>query len=379
MLAHIKPIIKKEFRQIRRDRRTLGMLLLIPAFLLLMYGYALNFDVKHLALAILDWENNQGSRDFCHRFLHSEYFDMKYQVDSLAEIDRLMGEGKIQVALVVPTRFAERAAQGETVRVQALVNGEQVHVAAAVIGYINAITQAYSAEKAKTVLAQGRISMGPPIAPQPRIWFNPELRSSRFLIPGLMAFILMIIVVVSTAFSVVREKEKGSLERIMISPVKPAELILGKTVPYVLISLVSSHLVLLLGRFLFGVSIEGNYALLLLGMVFFLVGGLGLGLFISTIAHTQQVAFLLAIITTLLPTFVLSGFVFPIRNMPAIIQALTFLIPARHFLFILRGLMLKGVGIEAFWSQMLFLVVFAALTLILSSVRLGRALRRGTA
>lgn len=376
MLAHIKPIVKKEFRQIVRDKRTLGMLLFIPGFLLIMYGYALNFDVKHLAMAILDWENSQASRDFCHRFLHSEYFDLKAQVGSLAEIDRLMGKGKIQVVLVVPPRFAERVDRGEKVPIQAIVNGEQVHVAAAVVGYVNAISQAYSAEKAEKVFIQGGISTHLPLDARPRIWFNPELRSSRFLVPGLMAFILMIIVVVSTAFSVVREKEKGSLEQIMVSPVKPAELVLGKTIPYVLISIVSSHLVLLLGRFLFGVSIRGNYALLLLGMVFFLIGGLGVGLLISTIAHTQQVAFLIAIISTLLPTFVLSGFVFPIRNMPAVIQALTVLIPARHFLFILRALMLKGVGIQAFWGQMLFLAVFAASMLILSSIRLGRALRK---
>lgn len=378
MLEHLKPIVKKEFRQIGRDRRTLGMLIFVPGFLLLMYGYALNFDVKHLALAILDQEASRLSRDFCQRLSQSEYFDIKHHLSGLGEIDPLMNTGEIQVALVIPSRFSDLLVNGEAVPIQVIVDGEQAHVAGAAIGYINAFAQAYTAEMAQKALLQASTFRATlPLEPRPRLWFNPELQSSRFLIPGLMAFLLMIMVVVSTAFSVVREKENGSLEQIMISPVQPAELILGKTLPYAIISLVSAHLVLFLGRFLFGVSIQGDYHLLLIGMILFLIGGLGVGLLISTLAHTQQVAFLIAIITTLLPTFVLSGFVFPIRNMPRVIQALTLVIPARHFLFILRAIMLKGTGLRVFWIQMLFLTIFAVFMLVLSSVRLGRRLKKG--
>jgi ABC-2 type transport system permease protein len=192
-----------------------------------------------------------------------------------------------------------------------------------------------------------------------------------------MGFILMIVVVISTSLSVVREKERGSLEQITVSPAKPADLILGKTIPYAIISLVSAHLVLLLGYVLFGVSIKGSYPLLLLGMVLFLVSGLGLGLFISTIARTQQAAFMLSVLTTMLPTFILSGFTFPIRNMPLAIQVVTYFIPARYFLFILRSIMLKGVGLSALWAQMGFLLIFAVLVLSVSSVRLGRIINQG--
>jgi ABC-2 type transport system permease protein len=246
------------------------------------------------------------------------------------------------------------------------------------VGYVSAIAQSYSNEIVlKAMSRKGRRGEWLPVENHPRVWFNPDLKSARFLVPGLMAFILMIVVVISTSLSVVREKERGSLEQITVSPAKPIELILGKTIPYAIISLISSHLVLFLGYILFGVSIRGSYPWLLLGMVFFLISGLGLGLLISTIAQTQQAAFMLSVLTTMLPTFVLSGFVFPIRNMPVVIQVVTYFIPARYFLFILRSIMLKGSGLSAFWGQMAFLVVFAGLVLSVSSVRLGKIIKEG--
>ncbi len=366
MWARIKPVTKKEFRQIRRDKRTLGMLLFIPGFLLIMYGYALNFDVKHLALAILDQEKSQQSRDFIERFLVTEYFDLKRIVASDREIDRLMGEGAVQAAIVIPPDFSRSLLDGRQTAIQVIINGEETFIAGTAAGYVSAIAQGYS----PSIMIQ-------PLDLHPRIWFNPELKSARFLVPGLMAFVLMITVVISTAFSVVRERERGSIEQLMVSPLQPVELIVGKTIPYVLISLVSAHLVLAFGRLFFSVSVKGNYGYLLAGMILFLVGGLGVGLLISTIARSQQVAFLIAIITTMLPTFILSGFVFPIRNMPVAIQIVTFIIPARYFLAVLRGIMLKGAGLDALWSQMAFLAAFAALALGLSSIRLGRILKKG--
>jgi ABC-2 type transport system permease protein len=258
------------------------------------------------------------------------------------------------------------------------VDGEESTTAGTAVGYVNAIAQSYSNEIVlKAMARKGRRGELLPVDSRPRVWFNPDLKSARFLVPGLMGFILMIVVVISTSLSVVREKERGSLEQITVSPAKPIDLILGKTIPYAVISLVSSHLVLLLGYLLFDVSIKGSYLWLLLGMVFFLVSGLGMGLLISTIAQTQQAAFSISVLTTMLPTFILSGFVFPIRNMPVAIQVVTYFIPARYFLFILRSIMLKGVGLSAFWSQMVFLVVFAVLTLGVSSARLGKIIKEG--
>lgn len=376
MWKRIRPVVKKEFRQIARDRRTLGLLLILPAFLLVMYGYALNFDVKHLALAVFDQEKSARSRDFYERFLHSEYFDLKVMLENLAELDGLMDRGKIQAALVIPESFSERLLAGKEVSIQVILDGEEANVASTAAGYFNALIQGYSQELAlKTMMRTGRGEAVLPLDPHPRIWFNPELQSARFLVPGLMAFILMITLVISTSFSVVREKERGTMEQIIVSPIKPLELIIGKTIPYAVISLVSAHLVLLFGYILFGISIKGSYWLLFIGILFFLTSGLGLGLLISTIAPTQQVAFMIAVLTTLLPTFILSGFIFPIRNMPVLIQAITYLIPARYFLVILRSILLKGVGLEAIWDQMIFLISFAFLTISVSALRMSRARR----
>ncbi len=376
--GRIKPVVKKEFRQIARDKRSLGLLLILPAFLLIMYGYALNFDVKHLSLAVLDQEKSQRSRDFLDRFRHTEYFDVEYDLTDQKQIDDLMEKGKIQVALVVPLDFSRTLLAGKETAVQVLIDGEETGIAGTAIGYVNAIVQSYASRVViEAVEARGGGDLSVPVEFRPRVWFNPELKSVRFLIPGLMAFVLMITVVISTAFSVVREIERGSIEQLIVSPLRPHELIIGKIIPYALISLLSAHSVLLFGDFLFDVTIKGSYVWLLLGILFFLVCGLGIGLLISTIASTQQVAFMLAVITTMLPTFILSGFVFPIRNMPNVIQAVTYLIPARYFLAILRGIMLKGVGLSAFGRELAIMAGFGVLTLILSSVRMSKTLRKG--
>jgi ABC-2 type transport system permease protein len=377
-LERIRPVVKKESRQIVRDKRSLILLLVLPGFLLIMYGYALNFDVKHLSLAVFDQEKSQRSRDFLDGFLHTEYFDLKFYLDNMRQIDDLMGRGEVQVALVIPRDFSRNLLSGREAEVQVIIDGEETGIAGTAVGYISAIAQSYSTRlvvEAFSRTGQGGLQL--PVDYHPRVWFNPELRSALFLIPGLMAFILMITVVISTSFSVVREIERGSIEQLIVSPLQPAELIIGKTIPYALISFLSGHAVLLFGYLLFGVSIKGSYAWLLIGMLFFLLCGLGLGLLISTIASTQQVAFMLAIITTMLPTFVLSGFVFPIRNMPVAVQAVTFLIPARYFLVVLRGILLKGVGLSAFARELAFLGGFAFLTLFLSSVRMGKTLKKG--
>lgn len=349
------------------------MLLVIPAFLLIMYGYALNFDVKHIRLGLCDLDKTQASREFIRQFFHSEYFDIKYFLDEQGEADHILDRGAVQAVMTIPAGFSRDLLAGKNVSVQVIVDGEEGTAAGTIIGYTNAFIQSYSSRVLfKNIERQGGRNFVLPVDFRPRVLFNPELRSAKFLVPGLMAFILMITVVISTSFSVVREKEFGTMEQIVVSPVKPAELIAGKTVPYIFISLVSAHLVLLFGYLLFGVSIKGNYLWLFLAMLLFLTSGLGMGLFISTIARSQQVAFLLAIITTLLPTFLLSGFVFPIRNMPSVIQGISYLIPARYFLVALRSILLKGVGISAFWSQMVFLAVFALMTVVLSSARMRR-------
>lgn len=369
--ACVGPVMKKEFRQIGRDTRTLVFMIFIPAFMLLMFGFALNFDVKHIPLAVVDQDGSRTSRELADKFRTTEYFEVKATPARTAEVDGLMARERIRAALVIPEKFSEDLLAGRSPSVQFIVDGANAMSGTTAAGYAAAILQSYS--QRVTLAALERRGLGGltvPLATEVRVWYNPELRSSKFLVPGLMAFILMVILTTSTVFSVVREKERGTMEQIMVSPVRSAGLIIGKMVPYVLISLAAAHFVLALGWVLFGVAIKGNYFLLLLAMVLFLISGLGQGLLISSITRTQQVAFLLCVLTTILPTFILSGFVFPIRNMPAAIQPVTYIVPARYFLVALRAIILKGVGLGAFWEQILFLAAFAGLTLGLASATL---------
>lgn len=369
----LRSVVKKEFRQIRRDALSLAFMVFLPAFLLLMFGFALNFDVKHIPLAVVDEDGSRASRDLVDKFRTTESFDLKAVLPRAEAVDPLMAREDIRAALVIPPRFAADLLAGRSPSVQVLVDGSNAMSGATAAGYVGAILQGYSQGITLEALERrGRRDVAVPLAPEVRVWYNPELRSANFLVPGLMAFILMVIVTVSTAFSVVREKERGTMEQIRISSLRPVELVIGKMIPYALISLASAHLVLLLGQVLFGVGIRGSYPLLLLAMLLFLSGALGQGLLISSITRTQTVAFLLAVLTTFLPTFILSGFVFPIRNMPFLVQAVTYAVPSRYFLAVLRAVILKGAGLPAVWDQVLPLAAFAALSLGLSAVRLGR-------
>lgn len=376
----LRSVVKKEFRQIRRDARSLVFMVFLPAFMLLLFGFALNFDVKRIPLAVVDQDGSRASRDLVDRFRTTEYFDLKAVLPEAAAVDPLMAREGVRAALIIPVRFAEDILAGRSPSVQVIVDGSNAMSGATAAGYVGAILQSTSERITLEALAgRGQTGVTLPLEPEVRVWYNPELRSAKFLVPGLMAFILMVIVTVSTAFSIVREKERGTMDQIRVSSLRPVELILGKIVPYVAISLGSAHLVLLLGRVLFGVGIRGSYPLLLLAMLLFLVGALGQGILISTITRTQQVAFLLAVLTTMLPTFILSGFVFPIRNMPPFVQAITYLIPSRYFLAALRAVILKGAGMPAIWDQFLLLAGFAVLSLGASAARLGRGERDGDA
>lgn len=373
MQFNIVPIIRKEFRQIKRDKRVLAVLLFIPALMLFMFGYALNFDIKHTATAVYDEDNSAVSRDFIEQFFRNEYFDYTYRLHSTSEINDLIDGGKAKMVLVIPSKFSEHLSRGENSPVQVIIDGSNSNTGSVLVGYVNMIIQQYSVNvMTETFARQGRNMFAVPIDYEPRVWYNPELKSAKFLVPGLVAFILMVTAVISTALAVVREREMGTIEQIMVSPVKPIELILGKTIPYTVISLIATVMILVLGYILFDVSIKGSVLLLALVTIVFLVGALGMGLLISTIAETQQFAFMIAVLTTMLPTFILSGFVFPIRNMPWIIQVITYFIPARYFLVALRAIVLKGAGISAFWEQLLFMTAFAVIVLTISSLRLKK-------
>jgi ABC-2 type transport system permease protein len=357
---------RKEFRQIVRDRRTLTILLFFPAFVLVMFGYALNFDIRNIAIAAEDRDGTSESRELVAAFVNSGYFDFYAAARSPADAERLMDTNEVRAVLVIPEGFGRRVRTGETAEVQVLINGDNANTALTVLGYANAILQAISAQYRLAPVA-------PPLAVEPRIWYNPELRSTLFLVPGLIAYIAMLTAMIATALSVVREKEHGTMEQVRMAPLGTTQFVVGKTIPYLVISLGSSILILLTSMLLFGLPVRGSWWLLLLAIALFLVGALGTGLFVSTIADTQVVAFQMALLLAFLPTFVLSGFIFPIANMPPPIQVLTYAIPARYFLVALRGIVLKGIGFAIIAPQLFALAAYAFAVLALASVRLKRS------
>lgn len=374
IFKRVRSVAVKELRQIKRDKRTLGILFFIPSLLLVLYGYALNLDVRHLRTAIMDSDRTDESRaliDHLFQAGQSEYFDLVSVVELPAALDSLMLDGKVQIALVIPAGLAEDLEAGRTAQVQVVVDGIMASTASTAIGYMQAFLMDYSSGiQLRAAGASGGMVL--PVDYRPRLWYNPELRSELFLIPGLIAFILMIMTAVATTLSVVRERELGSMEQLMVSPLKPGELIVGKLVPYAVISLFSTAMVILASQILFDMPVKGSYFLLFLASFLYLCSALGMGLLISTLVRSQEVAFLVVSLVTLLPTFILSGFVFPISNMPWLVQGFTYIVPARYFLVALRGIMLKGVGMEAFGDQMLMLAAFAVLNLLAGTLRLKK-------
>ena len=369
-IKRIRPIVIKEFRQIRRDKRSLGVLLVFPALLVLLIGYALNFDVKHISVAVFDQDKTPTSREFVRSFSNSEYFDFNYSVENYSEISKLLDEEKAMIAVVIPPDFSSNLLGGKNTTLQILVDGSNSNTATTAIGYINAVVQTYSQNIAIATLARYGKEPYVPVNVQPRVWYNPELLSAKFLVPGLIGFILMLSAVVSTSLSVVREKERGTMDQMMVSRLQTVEIILGKTISYLIIALLASVLVLLIGYVFFDISIRGSFFWLYVAIFIFLLAALGQGLLISTVAQTQQVAFIISVFTTLLPSLILSGFIFPIRSMPVALQVISNLSPPKFFLVALRDIILKGVGPAAFWDQLVYMSIFAAVTLGISSVRL---------
>ena len=359
-------VARKELRQIARDRRTLMILAFIPAFFLLLYGYALNFDIRNVALAVEDRDGTPESRALVSAFVNSGYFDFVAAVYSPAEAERLLDLNRARAVLVIPEGFSRELAVGRTGIVQVLISGDNANTATTVMGYALSIVRDASLD------LRGRVEVQPPIRVEPRIWYNPELRSTLFLVPGLIAYIAMITAVASTALSIVREKEMGTMEQVRMAPIGTFPFIIGKTIPYFLIALLSAGLIILAAIALFELPMRGSWGSLLVALSLFLVGALATGLLISTVADSQQVAFQMALLISLLPTLILSGFIFPISSMPPALQLVTTVVPARYFLVALRGIVLKGSPLATLVVPLAALSLYAAAMLALSSLRLAR-------
>lgn len=360
-------VYRKELRQIARDRRTLLILVFVPAFFLLLYGYALNFDIRHVRLAVQDRDGTPESRSVVSAFINSGYFDFADAVIDYGEAERLLDLNEARAVLVIPEGFGRDVRSGRIAPVQVIISGDNANTATAVLGYANSILRTVNEQ-----LSPGMATASPPLGVEPRIWYNPELRSSLFLVPGLIAYIAMITAVASTALSIVREKEIGTIEQIRMAPIGTFSFVVGKTIPYFIIALASAALIIGASMVLFGLPMRGNWIALLVAMSLFLIGALATGLLISTVADSQQLAFQMALLISFLPTIMLSGFIFPINSMPRALQLITHLVPARYFLVALRGIVLKGTALHNLLPQLGALAIYAAAMLGLASVRLAR-------
>ena len=367
-MRKVAAVAVKEFRQAGRDTLTLIMLLGVPAMMLLLYGFALNFDVRNVLLAVEDRDRSAASRALVESLVESTYFRIAVELPPNGDIAGVLERREAKAALVIPDRYERTLASGRTAPVQLIVDGSDASTASTILGYVSGLV----ADKNVRIFTEQGSRREPPIEYRPRVWYNPDLESTQFLVPGLVGFILMLTAVVSMAISVVREKERGTMEQLRVTSLRPFELILGKVIPYLVISLVAAAVIFVAARVLFGVAVRGSYVDLFLATLLYLVGALGWGLFVSSVSDNQAMAFQLGTISSMLPAIFLSGFIFPIRSMPEVLQAVTYVVPARYFLVILRGIVLKGQPLTAYPGDLASLAVFGAAVLALAWLRLIR-------
>lgn len=367
-------IVRKEFRQLLRDRLSLGMLVAVPALLLTLYGYALSFDVRHVRVAVLDEDRTPASRRLQDSLFQNPYFDRALTLADRSGIDVLLRRALVRAVLIIPRGYAATLERGETAHLQALVDGTEASTATTVVGYL----EAHADRATRQVRTEWLARAGVPITSdlvrvESRVWFNQDLQSAKFLVPGLIGMLLMLSAVVATALSIVREKERETMEQMRVSPLRPNELILGKLTPYILVCWITVGMILGLGYVLFGVSVQGSYLALAVATCVFLFAALGMGLLISASTRSQQVAFQIAVITSLLPAIILSGFIFPIANMPAPVQALTSIVIPRYYMDALRAIILKGAGLAEIWKDLAHMVALGILFNGLAALRTRRS------
>jgi len=366
----IKALAKKEVIQMRRDVRSLMAALVIPLLMIFLFGYALSLDVDRIPLAVLDLDHTPQSRDFLTRLGDSRYFDLVRPLERLAEIDGVLARRQALMAVVLPIGFGGQIKQGLPVQVQAVVDGSDSNTAGIAIGYFKAVASGYDMNIQESRLSRAGLKMADmPLDPRVRVWFNPELKSRNFIIPGLTAVIMMVICTLMTSLTIARERETRTLEQLISTPVSSAELVLGKLLPYVGLGLIDLTLVVGAGILIFEVPFRGSYLNLLLTALLFLTGTLAWGLFISVVSKTQLQASQIGMLSVFLPSFLLSGFIYPIENMPWVLQIITYLVPARYFVEILKGLFLQGLGLDYLWPQVLALIIYAAVVLSLARGR----------
>jgi ABC-2 type transport system permease protein len=348
----IKAITKKEFIQIKRDPLSLAMAFLLPAVLLFIYGYAVTFDVDKITTVIHDADRSSVSRELINQFTRSGYFTAVSYVDRHDDLDGFLDRGDAKVAISIPVNFSKLVSAGRNSSIEVIIDGSNSNTATIAQGYVSAVAERYSQRI-------GKGSIAPLIDSRSRVWYNTELESRNFIIPGLIAVIMAVIVALLTSLTVAKEWDRGTMEQLISTPIKPFELIMGKLIPYFVIGFTDTVLAVMMSTMLFDVPLRGSVTLLLALSSIFLIGGLSMGILISVAAKNQTIACQMAMLTTFLPAFLLSGFIFSISNMPGPLQAVTYLIPARYFVTILKGIYLKGIHLDLLIREAVLLTVFA--------------------
>jgi ABC-2 type transport system permease protein len=373
---NLRAVLGKEFTTMLRDRGALLMTIIMPGILLILYGYAVNLDVRNVDAVVLDFDKSSASRRLLDAMTASGYF--RIQTDErLTTLEESLKQQRAKVAVVIPVDFSERLKAGKTATVQALVDGSNANTATIILAYLGQIVGTYSnnvrLERITQILGQ-RPRGFPPIQPEPRVWYNPELKSTHFIVPGVVGLIMMLVGTNATALSIVTEKEQGTFEKLIVTPVHATEIIVGKAIPWALLALVESLATFGLGIVLFDVPMRGSWVLLTLGSVLFLYCATSIGLFVSCLAKTQMAALMATVFISILPTFLLSGFVFSIPNMPLALRLITRIVPARYFMEILRGVFLKNSGFDVLWTQFATLTAMAVAFNVLAVKRFRKRL-----
>lgn len=372
MNSRLAAIIRKEVIHIWRDKRTLMIMILIPVVQLFLLGYSATTDIRHLNTAVYDADRSTQSRALIEAYRASDYFDINHFAENEQDLARWLDYGDVRAAMIIPSGYGDKLARGESTQVAFLLDGSDPSVATTAFAASQSIGQAQSTEIIQQKLGVDIKQLGG-IEVRPRVWYNPELKSSNYMVPALIGLILQFLTIMFTAQAIVREREQGTIEQLVVTPIRSWELIVGKLVPYSAIAFFSLAEILVIGTIWFGVPIRGSIPLLLFASFLFLLTTLGLGLLISTLAHTQQEAVLLTLVINL-PGIFLSGFFFPLEAMPPFLQFLSFFIPLRYMLIILRAIVLKGVGIEPIFTQMVALAIFGFIIVIAASLRFRKRL-----
>ncbi len=362
MFRRILAIVKKEIRHIIRDLRTLIIVFVMPVMMVLLFGYALNMDIKHIQIGVIDQDNTPESRRIINDFFASEYFDIKRNLTSRKEISFLFQKRKVKAVIIIPKGFGENRTNASFSQLQIIVDGSDPTIGNAIVNYSNAIITSIDLND---LTAQKII----PLNVYEKFLYNPDMEGSVFIIPGLVAVVLMMVCALLTSITISREKETGTMDVLLISPIRPAEILVGKVLPYIGLSLLDAVFILVFAKIAFNIPMEGNLALLFALGILFVYCALGIGLFISSVAPTQQVAMIAALVTTILPSIILSGFIFPIFSMPSPIRAITYIVPAKYYIDIIRGILLKSSSFDILKGHALFLGLLGTLFITVAALR----------